>query len=137
MFKERITYVDYDGQTRTEDFRFNLTKSELMEMEFDTEGGLEKAISRMVDGLDTRRIGKLFKDLILKAYGEKSLDGKRFVKSEEISKAFSETEAYNQLYMRLLTDEKFANTFVNGLVDGVQPLPNNSAVPAPPINMPR
>lgn len=137
MFKERITYVDYDGQTRTEDFRFNLTKSELMEMEFDTEGGLEKAISRMVDGLDTRRIGKLFKDIILKAYGEKSLDGKRFVKSEEISKAFSETEAYNQLYMKLLTDEKFANAFINGLVDGVQPLPNNSAVPAPPINMPR
>lgn len=137
MFKERITYVDYDGQTRTEDFRFNLTKSELMEMEFDTEGGLEKAISRMVDGLDTRRIGKLFKDLILKSYGEKSLDGKRFVKSEEISKAFSETEAYNQLYMKLLTDEKFANAFINGLVDGVQPLPNNSAVPAPPINMPR
>lgn len=137
MFKERITYVDYDGQTRTEDFRFNLTKTELMEMEFDTEGGLEKAISRMVDGLDTRRIGKLFKDIILKAYGEKSLDGKRFVKSEEISKAFSETEAYNQLYMKLLTDEKFANAFINGLVDGVQPLPNNSAVPAPPINMPR
>lgn len=137
MFKERITYVDYDGQTRTEDFRFNLTKSELMEMEFDTEGGLEKAISRMVDGLDTRRIGKLFKDIILKAYGEKSLGGKRFVKSEEISKAFSETEAYNQLYMKLLTDEKFANAFINGLVDGVQPLPNNSAVPAPPINMPR
>jgi hypothetical protein len=119
MFIERIAYVDYDGNKREEDFRFNLTQAELMEMEFDTVGGLEESIKRMIDGLDSKAIGKLFKTIIMKSYGEKSADGKRFMKSEEISKAFSETEAYNVLYMRLLTDEAFANKFISNLVPKV------------------
>lgn len=129
MFVERIKYTDYDGNNREEDFRFNLTQAELMEMELDTVGGLEETIKRMIDGLDSRAIGKLFKAIILKSYGEKSPDGKRFVKSEELSKAFSETEAYNILYMRLLTDEGYANKFMSNLVPSV----DKPAIPAPSV----
>lgn len=116
MLKKTVTYEDWDGNTRKEDLYFNLTTSELMEMELTTAGGMEKKLQRIVDAQDRETIVKMFKEIILKAYGEKSDDGKRFMKSEEISRAFSETPAYDQIFIELITDEKAAEAFVNGLV---------------------
>lgn len=116
MLKKTITYNDYNGVERTEDFYFNLSKAEVMEMELTTAGGLAEMIQRVVDAKDAPAIIKIFKDLVLKAYGEKSLDGKRFVKSDEIATAFSQTEAYSQLFMELATDADAASAFVNGIV---------------------
>lgn len=116
MLKETITYTDYNGNERTEDFYFNLTNAEVTEMEMSTAGGLAEMISRVVAAQDAPSIIKIFKELILKAYGEKSADGKRFVKSEEISTAFSQTEAYSILFMKLATDADAASKFVNGIV---------------------
>jgi hypothetical protein len=82
MLKKKITYVDFDGITRTEDFYFNLTKAEVTEMEMSTEGGLAKMLEKIVAAKDSKRIIEVFKDLILKAYGEKSPDGKRFIKNQ-------------------------------------------------------
>jgi hypothetical protein len=94
MLKKTITYVDYDGNERTEDFYFNLSKAELIEIETSNNGGLSKMIEKLVAEQDMRRIVEIFKDIILKAYGEKSLDGKRFVKSAELRDSFEQTEAY-------------------------------------------
>jgi hypothetical protein len=116
MLKKTITYNDYNGTERTEDFYFNLSQAEVMEMELSTEGGLAEMIKRVVASKDAPSIIKIFKDLILKAYGEKSADGKRFVKSEEIATAFSQTEAYSILFTELATDDKAAAAFVNGIV---------------------
>ena len=116
MRKETITYTDYNGVERTENFYFNLSKAEVLEMEMSTEGGLAERIQSIVDAKDQPAIIKIFKDLILKAYGEKSADGKRFVKSEEISIAFSQTEAYSILFMKLATDADAAAQFVNDIV---------------------
>lgn len=116
MLKKTITYTDYNGNDRTEDFYFNLTKAEVMEMEMSTTGGLTDMIQRIVAAQDSPAIIKIFKDLILKAYGEKSPDGKRFVKSDEIKEAFSQTEAYSQLFMELATDVDAAAAFVNGII---------------------
>ena len=116
MLKKTITYNDYNGTERTEDFYFNLTKAEIMEMEMSTSGGMAEMINKIVASQDAPAIIKIFKELILKAYGEKSADGKRFVKSEEISVAFSQTEAYSQLFMELATDADAAAKFVNGIV---------------------
>lgn len=116
MLKKTITYSDFNGVERTEDFYFNLTKAELMEMEMSTNGGLAEMISRIVAAQDAPSIIKIFKDLVLKAYGEKSLDGKRFIKSEELSTAFSQTEAYSILFMELATDADSASKFVNGII---------------------
>ena len=116
MFREPITYTDYNGAERTEDFYFNLTKAEIMEMEMSTTGGLAEMIDRIVKAQDTVSIIKVFKDLILKAYGEKSPDGKRFIKSEELSTAFSQTEAYSILFMKLATDADAASKFINGII---------------------
>lgn len=116
MLKKTITYTDYNGVERTEDFYFNLSKAELMEMELSTTGGLAESIKRVVDAKDAPAIIKVFKDLVLKAYGEKTPDGKRFVKSDEIAEAFSQTEAYSILFMELATDADAAAKFVNGIV---------------------
>lgn len=116
MLKKIISYTDYDGNEREESFYFNLTESEIIEMEFSTTGGLTQMIEKIVETRDSTRIMSIFKEIILKSYGEKSADGRRFVKSREISEAFSQTPAYNKLFMELVTDAKKASDFVNGLV---------------------
>lgn len=120
MLKKTITYTDYNGVERKEDFYFNLSKAEIMEMEMSTSGGLTEMISKIVAAQDTPAIIKLFKDLVLKAYGEKSLDGKKFVKVDEngnpLSRQFAQTEAYSVLFMELATDAEAASAFVNGIV---------------------
>ena len=118
MLKKTMTYTDYNGNVRTEDFYFNLTKAEVMEMELSTSGGLAEMLQKVVAAQDSPSIIKIFKDLILKAYGEKSPDGKHFIKSEAISTAFSQTEAYSQLFMELATDADAASAFVNGIIPG-------------------
>ena len=120
MLKKTIAYTDYNGTQREEDFYFNLTKAELMEMEMSTSGGLAEMIQNIVKAQDAPAIIKVFKDLVLKAYGEKSLDGKRFMKVDEngtpLSIAFSQTEAYSNLFMELATNAEAASEFVNGIV---------------------
>lgn len=116
MLKETITYTDYNGVERTEDFYFNLTKAEIMEMEMSTTGGLAEMIQRIIAAQDAPAIIKIFKDLVLKAYGEKSPDGKRFIKSDAIATGFAQTEAYSILFMKLATDADAAAKFVNGIV---------------------
>lgn len=116
MFKRTETYTDYNGVERTEDFYFNLTEAELTEMELGTTGGLADMIRKLIDAKDVPTIIRYFKDLVFKAYGEKSPDGRRFIKSEEISKAFSQTEAYSQIFMDLATDSQAASAFVNGIL---------------------
>ena len=116
MYTKTVTYTDYNGVERTEKCLFNLTQAELMEMEMSTSGGLAEMIQKVVDAQDAPSIIKIFKDLILKAYGEKSPDGKRFIKSEELSTAFSQTEAYSKIFMELAQDADKAAEFVNGIV---------------------
>lgn len=116
MIKKTMSYTDYNGTERKEDFYFNLSEAEVMEMEMSTSGGLAETITRIVAAQDAPAIIKIFKELILKAYGEKAPDGKRFIKSEAISTAFSQTEAYSQLFMELATDADAAAEFVNGII---------------------
>ena len=127
MLKKTITYTDYDNNERTEDFYFNLSQAEIVEMEMTYPGGMSAMLTKIIAEKDTVKLIGMFKDLVLRAYGEKSLDGKRFVKSKEISEAFSQTEAYNDLFMALALDENEAAAFVNGLLPKVknQPVPNN------------
>lgn len=121
MIKKSITYTNYnDGSELTEDFFFNLSKAEIMEMEMSTSGGLAERIQRITAAQDAPEIIKIFKELILKAYGEKSGDGKRFMKEDEngrpLSDKFKETEAYSILFMELATDADKASEFVNGII---------------------
>lgn len=127
MLKKNIKYTDYNGVEREETFLFHLTKAELMEMEMGTKGGLAEMIQHVVASEDAPAIIKVFKDIILKAYGEKSLDGKRFMKVSDagvpLSIAFSQTEAYSNLFMELATDADSAAKFVNGIMPSDMELP--------------
>ena len=120
MLKKKIKYTDYNGVEREEEFLFNLTKAELMEMQMSTNGGLAEMIAALVASQNMPEIIRIFKDIILKSYGEKSLDGKRFMKVDEkgnpLSVQFSQTEAFSTLFMELATDSKAAANFVNGVV---------------------
>ena len=82
MLKKTITYTDYNDNERTEDFYFNLSKAEVTEMELSTTGGLAEMIQKIVTTQDGPKLVKIFKDLVLAAYGEKSPDGRRFIKTE-------------------------------------------------------
>lgn len=116
MIKKTMTYTDYNGNQRTEDFYFNLNKAELAEMQLGTTGGLEEKISAIIMSQDMPEIVSIFKDIILRSYGEKSPDGKRFVKSKERYTAFSQTEAYSDLFMELARDADKAAEFINGVI---------------------
>lgn len=120
MLSKSIKYTDFNGIEREETFLFNLSKAELMEMEMGTTGGLTEMIKKIINTQDTPSIMEMFKKIILKAYGEKSDDGKRFVKTgsdgRPLSANFAETEAYSELYMELVGDAKAAANFINGIV---------------------
>lgn len=128
MLKKTITYTDYDGLERTEEFRFNLTKAELMDMELTTVGTFSKLMQKIIDEKDMVRLAKYFKELILKSYGVKSDDGKRFIKSPELSEAFSQTEAYSELYMELLSNSEYAVKFIQQVMP--KDLDQSEVVPA-------
>lgn len=120
MLKKTIVYTDYNGNERKEDFYFNLSKAEAVEMQLGTTGGLSKMIENIIAAQDTPALIKIFKELVLKSYGKKSDDGRRFIKSPEIAEEFSQTEAYSILFMELATDDVAAAEFVNGITPNIE-----------------
>ena len=116
MLKKTITFVDYNGVERTEDFYFDLNQAEITEMELSQNGGLSNTIQKIITAKDMPSLIKLFKSLILKAYGVKSDDGRRFIKSDELALEFTQTPAYSILFMELAQDEKKATEFINSIV---------------------
>lgn len=118
MLKKTITYTSYDDEQTeyTEDFYFNLNEAELVEMQLSVHGGLGETIQRIVATKDTPELIKIFKDLIKKSYGVRTPDGKGFVKSEEVFKNFEMTDAYNKLFMELVSNPNAAAAFINGIV---------------------
>ena len=116
MLKKTIKYTDYDGNEREEDFYFNLSKAEITEMELSKEGGMSEYIKKISATQNGPELIKLFKDIIIKSYGEKSLDGKRFIKNKELTEAFIQTEAYSELFIELASNADEAAKFINGIM---------------------
>lgn len=129
MLTKSITYTDYDGVERTENFMFNLTKAELAELNLTTEGGLQAVIQKIIDSRDIPELTKWFKKIVTMSYGEKSADGRRFIKSQELTEEFLQTEAYSELFVELITDENAAAAFINGII----PKMEKSNIPAPEL----
>ena len=116
MLKKTITYTDYNGHQRTEDFYFNLNKAELVELELSASGGLTAMMDRVIAAEDNPTLFKIFKDLVLKAYGIKSDDGRKFIKNQEVRDDFAQTEAYSVLVMELVSDAEKAAEFFNLII---------------------
>ena len=116
MLKKTITYTDYNGVERTEDFYFNISKSEIVNLELSVNGGWHNRLQKIIDAKDVPSLAHEFRELLRMSYGVKSDDGKRFIKNPELFDEFSQSEAYEQLFMELITDEKAAAEFVNNIV---------------------
>lgn len=116
MLKETRNYTDFNGENKTEDFYFNLTKAEIAEMELAVDGGFQSYLKRIINAKDTPSLVAVFKKIILKAYGIKSDDGKYFRKSDEISYDFSQTQVYSDMFIELSTDAQKASDFINGII---------------------
>lgn len=139
MIKKTFTWTDYNGNERKEDHYFHLTQAEITRLEYSTVGGLEAMMNKIISSQDLPALSKIFEDIIQISYGEKSPDGREFVKvrnGERLVDRFMQTEAYSQLYMELATDSKAAADFVNGILpkefkdleveDTVEELPNET-----------
>lgn len=117
MTHETITYTDLNGVERTETFYFNMSKPEIVRMQASVKGGYDTQLQSIAAGANGKQIMEFFEDFIKAAYGEKSDDGRRFMKSEEISKAFMETPAYEVLFEKLVTDAGAAANFVEKVMN--------------------
>lgn len=125
MLKKTVTYTDYFGHERTEDFYFNFSKAEVVELENTTAPDgktLSEYLSQIVEARNIKELVIIFKDLVLKAYGERSEDGRRFIKNEEIRQAFSETEAYSEIFYECATNADAAADFINGVLPNIEPV---------------
>lgn len=116
MIKKTQTYVDFDGQTRTEDFYFNLTETELTELEYSMNGGLSQLLEKIIKEDDQKQIIEYFKKIVVMAYGVKSLDGRQFVKNDKVREEFVSTNAYSDIFMELAHNAEKAAEFVNGIM---------------------
>lgn len=116
MYKRNITYTDYNGDEKTETFYFNLSKHELVNMNYSKDGGYENYARAIIEANNGKEIIDTVEELILSSYGEKSPDGRRFVKSKELSEEFSQTAAYDALFTELCTDADKAAEFFNNIV---------------------
>lgn len=116
MYKKKITYTDYNGQERTEDFYFNLSRSELIMLESTTPGGYAAMLQRIIDSKDQRQLMNEFTNLIKMSYGVKSDDGKHFIKNEEVVNDFLNSAAFDQMFLEFFTEENAASDFANGVL---------------------
>lgn len=119
MLRKVISYKDFNGNEQQDVCYFNLTKTEVMEMELETTGGMSEMLKNLIETKDSGMIMKIIKNIILKSYGEKSPDGKRFIKSDDLSAAFRQTNAYDELFMELLQDKDALENFMMGVLPDV------------------
>lgn len=140
MLKRDITYTNFDGNEVTDTYYFNLSRTELIELEVSYDGGLAAAIQRIIDSKDLRALIKEFQRIILASYGVKSEDGKRFVKNDQIREEFTQTAAYDALFMELATNEDSASEFIRGIVPAdladvkVEDVPLPPNIPPKPVD---
>lgn len=129
MIKKTITYVDFNGDTRTEDFYFNLSQDELIQLEVMNKGGLEYTINQLSRSQDFKEIYELFRGVILKAYGQKSADGRVFEKNEKATREFEQSQAFSELIMECIKDGAFGAKFIEGMIPKglVQDAVNNNS----------
>ena len=116
MLKKTINYNNDNGEQKTKECYFNLSKAEIAEMELEIPGGMAANLKQITEAKDTPSLVKIFKNLILRSYGVKSSEGERFIKNQQVSEAFEQSEASYELFMELATNADSAAEFVNGII---------------------
>jgi len=129
MLQKQITYIDYNGNERKETHEFNLSRAEIIKMNFKTQGGMIAFINKIIEAQDMPTLMDTFEDFILKSYGRTSPDGKRFEKDPQMTLEFTQTEAYSELLTELCSDAEAAVKFFEGIIPAENP--KKSSIPAP------
>lgn len=114
MLKRPIKYTDFNGKEVIEDFYFNLTQTELIELGLNETDTLTKAVASFEAGNASGVVNE-FKKIILAAYGVKSPDGRRFIKTAELREEFSQTAAYSALFMDIAIRDGAVDEFLQGV----------------------
>lgn len=127
MFKHTVKYTDFDGNERTEDLYFHLSPAEMTQFQYSVKGGMKNLLEKATQEQDGPTLMKFFVKMVEMAYGRKSNDGRRFEKSYEIYQDFAQTNAYNALFMQLVTDEGFAKKFTNAVFPDMEQYAAKSA----------
>jgi hypothetical protein len=124
MYEKNIKFKDFFGSDRIEKRYFNLSEAEVLDAQFDKQGDFSQLVQGIANTKDIESLGKLFKEIILRSYGEPSPDGIYFNKSKEIRDRFENSALYNALYTELLFDADAASEFINHVipVDSIQKL---------------
>lgn len=130
MFKETVKYTDFDGNQREEDLYFHLSPAEMTQLQYSVKGGLKAKLEEAMKLQDGSAMMEFFVQIVKKAYGRKSPDGRKFEKSEEIYADFEQTNAYVELFMKLVTDEAFANRFISAVLPDMSKYANQPAAAA-------
>lgn len=118
MIKKTVTYHDYNGVQRTEDFYFDLSEDKIVEMAVSKDGGIEAFIKRILQTRDQQEIVRMFREYLRLTYGEKSDDGKYFVQNDEVFEKFKSTRAYEKIFMELAFNADAAAEFINKTIPG-------------------
>lgn len=116
MYTITKTYTDFNGAEVTETAYFHLSKAEILEMELGTAGGAGEKLQKIINSKDLPGLIEQFKFWLLKSYGVKSDDGKRFIKNKELTEAFEQTPLYSEIFMELATDDVAASKFIKGIM---------------------
>lgn len=116
MYKKNITYTDFNGDERTDAFYFNLSDAEILELQVSYGGDMSRIMTNMLEKRDAKGLLGIITDLIRTSYGEKSSDGKRFMKNQEVKDSFVTTDAYSKLVLELLNDEKEFEKFMTNVI---------------------
>lgn len=118
MLKKTITYENYNGDTVTDDFYFNLTKVECMELEysFGANNTLSNTITTLVESKDIGALIAAIKKILLMSYGVKTPDGNRFIKNDSVREEFEQSPAFEKIYWDLVTNQDEAASFISGIV---------------------
>ncbi len=116
MITKKIKYVDFNGTEREEEFLFNINKTEMYKFAKSVPGGMQKFLTDMVVAKDVFGMADMFQEIVLLAYGIKSDDGKRFMKSEEISRSFAESNAFEAFMDEILSNDNMAEQFIKDLL---------------------
>lgn len=128
MFKETVKYTDFDGNPREEDLYFHLSPAEMTQLQYSVQGGLKNKLDEAMQKQDGKAMMSFFVQIVKKAYGRKSADGRRFEKSEEIYADFEQTNAYTELFMKLVTDEAFTQRFVSAVLPDMSKYADKAAI---------
>lgn len=115
MYKKTITYTDFNGTERTEDFYFHMTQAEILKMEYSQEGGMTNVIQKIIDTEETTKLLPLFETVVRMSYGKRSVDGRHFEKKPEYTDQFLASEAYSNMFVEFMMNADEAAKFINNV----------------------